>query len=118
MRELQTEIENSAPIHQVWKVLTDFDHWKDWNPMVNEASGLASVGSRLSISMCGSETKDTMTYQPTRIEVNSPKNLRWKATMLSGFMFTNYRVFEFTELNGGTKLVNREEFSGLMVHLF
>ena len=38
--------------------------------------------------------------------------------MMSGFMFTNDRVFELKEKNGGTELINREEFSGLMVPLF
>ena len=38
--------------------------------------------------------------------------------MMSGFMFTNDRVFELQEENGGTEVINREEFSGLMVPLF
>lgn len=38
--------------------------------------------------------------------------------MMSGWMFTNDRVFELTEKNGGTELVNKEEFSGLLVPLF
>ncbi len=45
MRELRTEIQISAPIDRVWQVLTDFDHWKDWNPMVNLVGGSASVAS-------------------------------------------------------------------------
>ena len=69
MRELRTEIQISAPINQVWQVLTDFNHWKDWNP-------------------------------------------------ISGLIFTNDRVFELEEKRGGTELINKEEFSGLMVPLF
>ena len=118
MRELRAEIQISAPIDQVWRVLTDFDHWKDWNPMVNQASGNASVRSRLKITMRGPDSKDAMKYEPTVLEVDPPKNLRWRATMMSGFMFTNDRVFELKEKNGGTELINREEFSGLMVPLF
>ena len=118
MRELRTEIQISAPIDQVWQVLTDFDHWKDWNPMVNQASGSATLGSRLNITMCGSDAKDAMKYQPAILEVNPPRSLRWRATMMSGLMFTNDRVFELKEKNGGTVLVNKEEFSGLMVPLF
>lgn len=118
MRELRTEIQIAAPIDRVWQVLTDFDHWQDWNPMVNLASGNATPGSRLNITMRGPDGKDAMKYQPTLLEANPPRSLRWRATMMSGLMFTNDRVFELTEKNGGTELVNKEEFSGLMVPLF
>ena len=118
MRELRAEIHISAPIEQVWRVLTDFDHWKDWNPMVNQASGTASVPSKLKLTMRGPDSKDAMKYEPIVVEVDPPKYLRWRATMMSGFMFTNDRVFELKEKNGGTEVINREEFSGLMVPLF
>lgn len=117
MRELRTEIQISAPIDKVWQVLTDFDHWKDWNPMVNQASGNASVGSKLTITMGGEDCKE-MTYQPQVLEVNPPKSFRWRATMMAGFLFTNDRVFELKEKNGGTEFINSEEFSGLMVPMF
>ena len=118
MRELQAVIQISAPIDLVWQVLTDFDHWKEWNPMVNQASGSASVRSKLSITMRGQNAKDAMKYQPIVIEVNPPKSFRWRATMLSGLIFTNDRVFELREINGGTELINKEEFSGFMLPLF
>lgn len=118
MRELRTEIQISAPIDRVWQVLTDFDHWQDWNPMVNQVSGIATLHSKLNITMRGPGGKDAMKYQPTLLEVSPPRSLRWRATMMSGLMFTNDRVFELTEKNGGTVLVNKEEFSGLMVPLF
>ncbi len=118
MRELQATIQISAPIDRVWQVLTDFDNWKEWNPMVNQASGSASVRSKLSITMRGPNAKDAMNYQPIVIEVNPPKSFRWRATMLSGLLFTNDRVFELKEINGMTELVNKEEFSGLMVPFF
>ena len=97
MRELRTEIQISAPIDQVWQVLTDFDHWKDWNPIIKQVNGSATVHSRLKITMCGSDGKDTMQYQATVLEANPPANFRWRATMISGFMFTNDRVFELRE---------------------
>lgn len=118
MRELKTEIELSAPIERVWQVLTDFEHWQEWNPMVNQVSGNAALGSRLNITMCGSKGKDAMKYQATILEATPPRGLRWRATMMGGLMFTNDRVFELTEKNGVTTLVNKEEFSGLMVPMF
>ncbi|MEK7810657.1 MAG: SRPBCC domain-containing protein [Pseudomonadota bacterium] len=118
MRELKSEIQIAAPIDQVWQVLTGFDHWKDWNPMVNSASGSATLGSKVDIIMRGPNGNDAMKYQAAVLEANSPKSFRWRATMMSGLIFTNDRVFELREENGGTMLINKEEFSGLMMPLF
>ena len=117
MRELRTEIQISAPIDKVWQVITDFDHWKDWNPTVNRASGNASVGSKLSITICGEDCQDAGSFQPIVLQANPPKYFRWRATMMVGFLFKNDRVFELNEKNGGTELIHREEYSGLMVPL-
>ena len=118
MRELRAAIQISVPIDQVWRILTDFDRWADWNPMVTQASGSASVRSKLNITMRGPASKGAMKYQPTVLEVNPPKNLRWRATMMGGLLFTNDRIFELKEKNGGTEFINIEKFSGLMVPLF
>jgi len=54
MREIRTEIEIAAPVTKVWSILTDFDNWKEWNPIVEQESGVASPGSKLSMTMrCG-----------------------------------------------------------------
>jgi hypothetical protein len=118
MRELRTVIQISAPRDRVWQVLTDFEKWKDWNPIVNQVRGSASEHSRLKITMRGPDGEDTMQYQATVLEAIPPKSFRWRATMMGGFMFSNDRVFELAEKNGGTELVNAEQFSGLLVPLF
>jgi uncharacterized protein YndB with AHSA1/START domain len=58
MREIRTEIEIAAPLTKVWSIPTDFDNWKEWNPIINQASGVASLGSKLSITMCSEDGKD------------------------------------------------------------
>ena len=118
MRELRTVIQISAPIDRVWQVLTDFNKWQDWNPMVNHASGSATVYARLKITMRGPDGNDAMKYQATVLEANPPKSFRWRATMMGGLMFTNDRVFALKEINGGTELVNAELFSGVLLPLF
>lgn len=117
MRELRTEIEIEAPITKVWSILTDFDNWKEWNP-ISEASGVASPGSKLSITMRCDDGKDGHTYMPTVTNIEELKFFRWRAVMMSGFLFTNYKVFELEEIGSGTRLIHREEFSGILVPLF
>jgi len=118
MRELRTQIEIAAPLTKVWSILTDFDNWKEWNPIVNQASGVASLGAKLSITMRGKDGKDAMKYMPVVTNVEEPKSLRWRATMMAGFLFTNDKAFELEEIDSGTRLIHREEFSGILVPIF
>lgn len=114
MREVRTEIQISAPIERVWQVLTDFENWKTWNPTVKQVVGNSSLGSKLDVIMSGKDCKE-MTYHPCVLEADPPKRFRWRAKMIAGFLFTNDRVFELREKDGGTIFSHREEFSGLMV---
>jgi len=116
MREIKREIQISAPIDKVWQVLTDFENWKDWNTTA-KAKGNTSLGTKLSITMIGEDCKEK-TYGPEVVEVDAPKVFRWQVKMMGGLMFTNERVFELHEKNGGTEFVNIEKFSGLMASIF
>jgi len=75
MREIRTEIQISAPIDNVWNILTEFNNWKDWNPTINRADGSASVGSKLNITIRGKDGKDASNYQPVVLESNAPQQL-------------------------------------------
>ena len=118
MRELRTEIEIAAPISKVWSILTGFNDWEGWNPIVNQASGVASLGSKLSITMCGKDGKSANKYTPVLIEIDQPKSFRWRATMMAGFLFTNDKVCKLEETAAGTRLIHIEAFSGLPVPIF
>lgn len=47
--EIFTEIEIAAPAPEVWRVLTDFSGYSDWNPIMPRISGHAEVSSRIRI---------------------------------------------------------------------
>ncbi|MDH5230590.1 MAG: SRPBCC domain-containing protein [Gammaproteobacteria bacterium] len=118
MRELKTEIHIAASADKVWRILMDFEHWKDWNPIVNQASGAAAEGSKLSITMTGNGGKDGPKYMPAITNFEQPKFFRWRASMLGGLLMTNDKVFELQETNEGTRLIHKELYSGLMPKLF
>lgn len=118
MREIRTEIDIAAPAAKVWSTLMDFDSWKNWNPTVSEATGAASLGSKLKVTMCGKGGKSAQSYAPTITSFEKPKLFRWRATMIAGFLFTNDKVFELQETNSGTKLIHKELFDGVLVPMF
>ena len=117
MREIRTEIEIAAPLTKVWSILTDFDNWKEWNPIC-QASGVASPGSKLSVTMRDEDGKEGMKYMPIVTNVEEPKYFRWRGKMMAGFLFTNDKVFELEEIASGTRLVHIEAFSGILVPMF
>ena len=119
MREIKTEIEISAPATEVWRILMDFDRWAEWSPIINQASGVASLGSKLSITMIGKEAgKDGPKYSPVITILDKPTSFRWRANMIAAFVMTNDKVFELEETASGTRVVHKELFSGMMVPLF
>jgi len=119
MQEIKTEIEISAPPAKVWSIITDINRWKKWSPIINDSNGIASVGSKLSITMMGKEKgKNGPHYNPTITELEESKYFRWRAHMLAGFIFTNDKIFELEETSAGTRLTHKELFSGLLAPIF
>ncbi len=118
MREIKTEIEIAAPPTKVWSILTDFDNWKEWSPIINQASGVASLGSELSIMMRGEDGKDGPKYAPVITSFDEPKFFRWRGKMMAEFIMTNDKVFELEETASGTRLIHKELFSGMLVPVF
>ncbi len=119
MREIRTEIEIAAPPTKVWSLLTDIERWEEWSPIINQASGVPSIGSKLNITMVGKEEgEDGPQYHPKITNFDAPRYFRWRAFMMTGFIMTNDKVFELEETSTGTRLVHIEAFSGMMVPLF
>ncbi len=115
MQEIRTEIDISAPPSKVWSVITNINKWKSWSPIINDSQGTVSVGSKLSITMTGKEKgKDGPKYNPTITDLDEPYYFRWRAHILTGFIFTNDKIFELEETNSGTRLTHKELFSGLL----
>ena len=117
MREIRTEIHIAASPATVWSIITAFDRWAEWSPIINQASGTASMGSQLSITMCDEDGQDGPKYEPVITVFDEPRNFHWRATMVTGFVFTNGKIFELEETSSGTRLVHKETFSGMMMPL-
>lgn len=117
MKEIQTEIEISAPAEKVWAVLTDFNHWTDWNSTVTKTSGEAAVSSQLNITM-SDNGKDSNTYSPIIIQLEAPRLLHWRAKMLADFLFKNEKIVTLEATRTGTRVIHKETFDGMVVKLF
>lgn len=115
LQEIKTEIIVSAPPSEIWPIITDINNWKEWSPIISDSRGEAAVDSELTITMVGKgEGEDGPKYNPIITELDEPNYFRWRAHMLAGFVFTNYKIIELEETGSGTRLTHTESFKGLL----
>lgn len=115
MKELRTSIEIDAAPEEVWDILMDFESYPDWNPFLTSISGEPSVGADLSIRFEPPEGR-AMTIKPTVLRSQATREFRWRGRLGLPRIFDGEHIFELSPTpGGGTQLVHREEFRGLLV---
>ena len=51
MKELTTEIQINSSPEKLWKVLTDFKNYYQWNPILQKINGEPLIGNQLEINL-------------------------------------------------------------------
>lgn len=115
MKEIHTEIEINASLERVWKIVTDFESYGQWNPFINRVIGQAKEGSRIEIHIETPGGKNRK-YGPTVTRVEEGRELRWlgKSWLLNG-----EHIFTIEQLQPvRVRFVHREVFDGLLTSIF
>ncbi len=115
MKTMSATIQIGAPPMTVWAVLTDLDSYPDWNPLFREASGQVAVGSRITLRSVHPANGRLMTVKPKITVADPGAELRWTSSLPP--FISGEHSFTLTEADGGTRLVQAETFSGLLVPL-
>ena len=117
MKEIHTEIEINAPAEKVWRVLTDFAAYPDWNPFVRRVEGEVRVGARLHVYIQPAGGKG-MSFRPTVLVADHNRELRWLGHLWLPGLFDGEHSFSIEPLaEGHVRFVQRERFGGLLVPL-
>jgi hypothetical protein len=117
-KHIRTEVVIKATPAEVWKVLTDFNHYPEWNPFITSLYGVAAKGEKL-VARIEPPNGSATTFNPTVLSANSNKELRWLGHLLFPGLFDGEHIFELYEnTDGTTTFVQREEFRGILVPLF
>ena len=115
MLEIRTEIDIEASPPRVWRALTDFKTFPDWNPFVLAVEGEPKKGARLKVTLRTAGGGD-MTFRPRVLAADEGRELRWRGRLLLPGVFDGEHYFEVSELSTGrSRLVHGERFSGLLV---
>ena len=117
MHQIRTEALLPARAEAVWKVLTDFDRFHEWNPLNLKAQGKAELGARIPMTVLNPVRPDKperMTVRITRFE--PARALEWIGHV--PLLFRGQHIFELSPKSGGTRLLHGEDQSGLISRSF
>ena len=118
MKELHTEIEIQSSPERVWRLLTDFASFPQWNPFIRRASGEVEEDARLEVRLQPSGARG-MTFRPTVLKVEPNRELRWLGHLGLRGLFDSEHVFTIEPLGGSSvRFAQSETFTGLLVPLF
>ena len=102
----------------MWRVLSDFDAYPEWNPFIRSIVGDAEVGSRLRVRIEPPGARGSRTSRPCGLSPHQV-NCRWLGRLLMLGLFDGEHRLAIEPLDGGrSKFVQSERFHGLLVGLF
>lgn len=118
MKEVRSEIEINTYPKRVWKILTDFAAYNQWNPFIKKIIGLPTEGRKIDIYIETPSGKNRK-YSPRITKVEEGRELRWFGkSSLPGFLNAEH-IFTIEELQPErVRFIQREMFDGLLTLLF
>jgi hypothetical protein len=115
LREIETTVEIDAPPAAVWRVLTDFPTYGEWNPFIPTIAGNVQVGERLTVRLEPPGGKG-MTIKPTVLAAEPERELRWKGRLVIPGLFDGEHTFRIEPIDGQrSRFVHGERFTGILV---
>jgi len=118
MREIRTKIEINATPEKIWGILTKFDDYTNWNPFIISIEGNLKPRSRIKV-VIQPPGDSTTVFRPRINTLKRFESFSWIGHFLIVGLFDGHHIFELESIdNQKTRLIHREEFSGLLVTLF
>lgn len=118
LKEVRTEIEIDASPEKVWKILTDFDKYDQWNPYIHKIIGEAKEGTKIKIHIETPGGKNRK-YEPTVTKVKQGSEIRWRGKSLIPGFLNGEHVFMIEQLQSERiRFTQLEVFEGLLSSFF
>ena len=115
MRTVEATVTMDAPPCVVWDVLVHGEDYARWNPFITEASGPLAEGARPQLRIAPPGTR-AMSFRPLILEASPGVRLRWIGKLgLPGLCDAEHEFLLNPAKEGGTKLIQRESFRGILV---
>ncbi len=117
MKEIKSEIEIFSTVENVWRILTDFNKYPQWNPFIDYISGELKEGSKLKVHIKPKGSRGA-TFKPKLIKLDPNKELRWIGHLgIKGFLDGEHIFIMDTIGINKVKFIQLEIFTGLLAPL-
>lgn len=115
---LHTEIRIQADSEAIWRVLTDFDGYPEWNPFIKSLTGEMVPGNTIRV-LLQPQTGSAMRFSPKVLWVEPNRGFGWLGKLGLKGIFDGEHHFEIQpHPNGGCILQQFEHFDGILVPIF
>lgn len=116
MKENRNEIEIQSTPERVWEVLTNFEKYPEWNPLLCRAEGKLTVGEK--VNLTAKSGSNDMNLLCTVITVEPNRQFSWKFHVVLPFLFRGEHIFKIEPIDEHmVRFIDREVFHGLLVPL-
>ena len=117
MKMIKTEIDIQAPAEKVWDILTDIDHYEDWNPFLFKADGKAIFNENIDVTYERNGREATLHCKVCRKIIN--RELCWNYSVLMKPFFSGRHTYKIDPVDGKTvHFTQIETIKGLFAPLF
>jgi hypothetical protein len=114
---ITTEKRIDAPPTTVWKVLTDFGSYPEWNPFLTSVIGSPVEGSKVKVRFQPPGGRG-LNMSPRILSVVPERELKWLGHFVVPGIFDGEHHFLIRDAGNGSALFTQEEmFRGVLVPL-
>lgn len=114
MHTIETVVMIASSPDKVWDIIIGFEAYPQWNPFMLWAKGNPAVGRKIKVHI-QPPGRNGMTHQPTVLISTPGRRLQWLGKAAIPGLFAGRHEFILKPARGGTMLVHREEFTGVLV---
>ncbi len=111
MKEYHTKIDINASKEMVWKALTDFERYREWNPLVSQLTGNISEGGIIKTTIVPLKN----TYAAKLLSFKKNKEIVWKGKRGVSFLLAGEHYYRLKgHQENLTTLEHGEYFTGIL----
>ncbi len=115
MQTLHASTDIDAPAEKVWRVVTDFARYPEWNPFIVRAAGEQRVGGRLELTITAPDVR-AVTFRPRVLDLDPGRLICWKGKLWIPGLFDGRHSLMVEPLDDGrSRFTTHEEVSGILV---
>jgi hypothetical protein len=114
---IRTIVDIDAPPSRVWRVITEFEQFGDWNPLMVRMSGERERGAALRMTIALGARR--LPADATLLVCEPEVELRWRGprSELLQRVFSGEHFFVLERRQDGTRLLHGEDFDGALAPL-